>query len=95
MSSHNNGPTYSSAEEDLDTAPCRRRPDRLAEVHPSLIPLLRGSVKLDAVDPGSLLPEDLETGDDNLAAARGIMLAIVLSAPVWALLIRGTYLLLH
>jgi hypothetical protein len=78
---------------DTETELSRRRPGRRDDVHPSLIPLLRGQVPLDPLDP--LVPEDLEAVVDSLAPARGIMLAIVLSIPIWGLMIGGIYGLLH
>jgi hypothetical protein len=95
MSRSDNDSAITSTTNDAETMPSRRRPGRLNDVHPSLIPLLRGSVSVDAGEPDPVLLEDLETTADNLAPARGIMVAIALSLPVWALLIRSVYLLLH
>lgn len=95
MSRHDHDFASSPTPGGTDVEPCRRRPGRLDDVHLSLIPLLRGSVTLDAGELGPVVPEDLELMEDNLAPARGIMLAILLSIPVWALMIRGAYLLLH
>ena len=57
-----------------NTAPVlrdRRRPGRLDDVSPELIPLLRH-------------PDDLEPDRDDARPATGIVIAVMLSVPLWA-----------
>jgi hypothetical protein len=55
----------------------RRRPGRLAQVNPELLPLLRG-------EPVPA-PELIQFGDpDQLRGVRGLPLAIAVSAALWA-----------
>jgi hypothetical protein len=65
--------TYASA------MPDQRRPGRLEQVSPTLIPLLRGAAQDVDTDP------DIDYTTD-LAAARGIAVATCLSVPLWALI---------
>jgi hypothetical protein len=48
-----------------------------------------------AVTDGSSLQYGEELADDSLAPARGILFAIGLCAPVWAIVTLGVYFLLH
>jgi hypothetical protein len=57
----------------------RRRPGRVENVSPELVPLLRGQVDL-VVDTADRDPYDL-------AAATGIAVGSLISAPIWALLL--------
>jgi hypothetical protein len=59
--------------------PDQRRPGRLEQVSPTLIPLLRGAAQDVDTDP------DIDYTTD-LAAARGIAVATCLSVPLWALI---------
>lgn len=65
--------------------PDRRRPGRIEDVRPELLPLLRRSELLPA---GAALSDEIEQvalgAGDSLSAARGIALAIALAAPIWA-----------
>ena len=65
--------TYASA------IPDQRRPVRIEQVSPTLIPLLRGAAQDVDTDP------DIDYTTD-LAAARGIAVATCLSVPLWALI---------
>jgi hypothetical protein len=74
----------------------RRRPGRTA-ASPSLLPLLRDR-------PGNLsLVSDRDSGpsavrmeyDDSLRPARGITLGILLSVPIWAILLGMVHTLLR
>jgi hypothetical protein len=75
-----------------NTMVSRRRPGRSDDAHPALIPLLRGTAS-PVPDDTMLIADlptvlaDLETQSDVLAPARGIMLGIALSVPIWAVLI--------
>ena len=78
----------------LAEAADRRRPGRPAEVDPRLVPLLRfkpSAAQVDAAQDFPLPPEapppDAIADDaDALAAARGIALAVLISAVFWAML---------
>jgi hypothetical protein len=65
----------------------RRRPGRVDNVNPALIPMLRGC---DAAAPHY----DLEDGD-ALAPARGIVAGLALSSAVWAAVIGSIFVWLH
>ncbi len=69
------------------TAPVkdRRRPGRLAEVNPELLPLLRRTVT--PVD--DLLARAAEARRTQLAAARGFGFGLMFSIPLWAGLAAG------
>lgn len=56
----------------------RRRPGRIEQVSPALIPIMRAG----DLPPG--LDESLEYGEpDQIAGARGVFFGVVLSAPLW------------
>ena len=56
----------------------RRRPGRVENVNPSLVPLLRGQATSGEPDSKT------QFGDpDQLGATRGIALGVVLSLPLW------------
>ncbi len=56
----------------------RRRPGRLDEVSPALIPILRTG------EHPPVLDETVEYGEpDQIAGARGVFFGVVLSAPLW------------
>jgi hypothetical protein len=63
-----------AAEQTVD----RRRPGRIENVPPSLIPLLRGEQRP--------LVDDTSPAYDSLDAARGILAAVVMSAVLWGLI---------
>lgn len=69
-------------ETEIETAVDRRRPER-RDVNTHLIPLLRAPM------PGNvpIEPDATAFAEDDLAAARGIGLALLLSVPIWAGLI--------
>ena len=56
----------------------RRRPGRIADVSPNLIPLLRGS---------DIPPDPGESPDNAMAPARGIAFGVVISVLFWAVLV--------
>lgn len=70
----------------------RRRPGRPAQVNPTLVPLLRGSLPGD-----TLVSEDTELGDDRgrLAPAVGIAVALSMSVPLWAVIGFAVRAILH
>ncbi len=78
----------------LAEAADRRRPGRPAGVDPQLVPLLRFKPSAEQVDAAQAFPSppesaaaDAITDDaDGLAAARGIALAVLISAVFWAML---------
>lgn len=71
---------------DTAASPERRRPGRVENVNPALIPLLREeTVRDDAV---------LERAGDDLDPARGIGVGIVLGVLLWAALAFALYWLL-
>ncbi len=53
------------------TARDRRRPGRIEDVSPELIPLMRH-------------PDELEPDRDDLRPMTGVLVAVALSVPVWA-----------
>jgi hypothetical protein len=101
MPHNSNGAVPRLTADDADILPSRRRPDRVNDLHPSLIPLLRGSFGPTGGDPDRVvsevltMPANVEVIVDDLAAARGIVLGAALCAPIWTLLSLGIYVLLH
>jgi len=77
------------ADDAAETIPSRRRPGRRNDVHPSLIPLLRGEVTAD--DPAlmpAMSPEGYDLSlEDDLTPARSVILAVAVSVPAWAAVI--------
>lgn len=73
------------AAEDATALVDRRRPGRLAEVSPHLIPLLRAEerAKLPPLD------EVLRDADRSLDTGPGVVLGIGLGALLWAAMIAG------
>lgn len=63
----------------------RRRPNRLDQVSPNLISLLRGSASAEAP---ALLFDDVDALrlDEDLAPARGLAIGLMLAAPAWAII---------
>lgn len=82
----------------------RRRPGRMANVNPELIPILRQSHRENAalsletahgeVDGEQGVSFD-ERDADDLAPARGIMLAVVLGGLLWLAILWGLKLAFH
>ncbi len=78
----------------LAEAADRRRPGRPGEVAPHLVPLLRFTPSAAQIDAAQAFPSPPETAAadaitddaDGLAAARGIALAVLISAVFWAML---------
>ncbi len=62
----------------------RRRPGRSTQVSPELIPILRGDGTVDPSQDEIDGQDELEQDDpEQLAAARGILTGVLLSAPLW------------
>ena len=61
----------------------RRRPGRVEQVSPAIIPLLR--------DPARCVDTDQDT--DPLAPARGVVFGLLLSVALWALIGLGVWLI--
>ncbi len=55
----------------------RRRPGRLKQVSPELIPILR------TAESAPTLEEDMALEDDQLAGMRGVAFGLALSVPLW------------
>ena|ERR1700693_1990636 len=95
MSGSSNGPGTGSTEAEGGTMLSRRRPGRRDDVHPSLIPLLRGTANPVPDDLPAVIAEPpavsagLEAEEDGLDPARGIIFGLALSVPIWAVLILG------
>ena len=78
----------------LAEAADRRRPGRPAAVDPRLVPLLRFTPSAEQIDAALAFPSPAGTAEpdaipddaDGLAAARGIALAVLISAVFWAML---------
>lgn len=68
---------------DVAVAPDQRRPGRLDRVSPALLPLLRDPAQ--CVDAASCEDSDLQ------APARGIVVGLLLSVPLWALFGLGIW----
>ena len=66
-----------------DAVESRRRPGRLKNVSPDLVPLLRSPATADISRP-SLGEADTQFIEDSLAPIKGIMFAMALSVPLWA-----------
>lgn len=66
---------------DADTATDRRRPGRRNDVSPNLIPLLRRAAR-----ERFSLPWITEDHPDQLSAARGLLIAMLIGAVVWFLI---------
>jgi len=66
-----------------ETAPDRRRPGRLPDVSPGLLPLLRNPVAVEI--PAEKAPDAGYTRDE-LDAAKGIAVGIFLAVPLWCLI---------
>jgi len=65
-----------------ETATDRRRPERIEHASPSLIPLLRDPIAVE------IPPDDKPDTDhvrDELGAAKGITLGLLLVVPFWGL----------
>ena len=60
----------------------RRRPGRKTKVNPHLIPLLRNPTTVDV--PAPVGEVDAPSLIDGLAPAQGIIVALVLSVPLWS-----------
>lgn len=61
----------------------RRRPGRAEEVNPALLPLLRGTAHVNDNQAACTTPAVDEDDPDNLAAAKGIIMGVGLSAGFW------------
>jgi hypothetical protein len=77
-----------------DVLPDRRRPGRSEFVNPALIPLLRETqAQPDPFADVMTFPSDAYEEPHDLAAAQGILVAVLLSIPLW-LMARATVLLI-
>ena len=87
-------PTTDQTAAALAEAADRRRPGRPAAVDPQLVPLLRFKPSAEQIDAALAFPSPAETAGpdaatddaDGLGAARGIALAVLISAAFWAAL---------
>jgi hypothetical protein len=78
----------------------RRRPGRVQNVSPELIPLLRNTLP-EVPDASPLLfdvfgveteaDRSVQIGGNPLGAATGILLALALSVPLWLVVIAACY----
>jgi hypothetical protein len=82
-----------SHSQSLLEVPDRRRPGRPRSVSPSLVPLLRKPLPDPAVAEALLAVDRLFEADicepdrsEDLGAARGILVGLVLSLPLWGLI---------
>lgn len=71
-----------------ETAPDRRRPGRLKDVSPELIPLLRNPAAIEIPSDAPLAPEHAR---DELGAAKGIVVGVLLVIPFWLLVALGIW----
>ena len=77
--------TNANASSDSDTVPekqatgDRRRPGRMENVSPALIPVLRQPT----------LTIDLNTNNDDFRLSKGIAVGVLLAVPFWALIFAG------
>jgi hypothetical protein len=71
-----------------ETVPDRRRPGRLKDVSPDLIPLLRDPIAIEIPSDDALAPEHPR---DELGAAKGIVVSLLLAAPFWFLIALGIW----
>jgi hypothetical protein len=74
----------------------RRRPGRLGTINQALLPLLREPQTGDAEHVGKgRTHADFTAADtsDELAPVRGLLAAVVISVPLWLIVIGGFYLL--
>jgi hypothetical protein len=69
-----------------ETAPDRRRSGRLEDVSPELIPLLRNPAAIE-IPPD----EPLALERDELGAAKGIVVGVLLVIPFWLLVALGIW----
>ena len=74
--SHKHSPVVDASDPEVVE---RRRPGRIANVSPALIPLLR--------DGNTLSPDAEEFQEKELAPAHGIIIGALISALFWAVLI--------
>ena len=74
---------------DAPAVPDQRRPGRLDRVSPALIPLLRDPAQ--CLDAASSVGTASYDDSDPRAPARGIVVALFLSVPLWALFGLGIW----
>jgi hypothetical protein len=68
------------------TIPDRRRPGRIDTANPHLIALMRGRFRGDLPEPDDAGPDDAAALRDDLSAARGIGLAVLIGVLLWAVI---------
>lgn len=71
-------PSSSAPSAETTVVADRRRPGRLEQVSSELVPILRGQIP----DPAPAEPLQFDQ-PDQLAAARGLAVGVLLSAPLW------------
>jgi hypothetical protein len=72
----------------------RRRPGRVNYAQSALIELLRqkpGGATVEEADPTSVEADATDETSDGLAPARGILVGILLSVPIWCLSAAGLW----
>jgi hypothetical protein len=74
---------------DVAAVPDQRRPGRLDQVSPALLPLLRDPAQ--CVDTASCVGTASYEDSDLQAPARGIVVGLLLSVPLWALFGLGIW----
>ena len=83
--------------DDTDTLTDRRRPGRPESISPALLPLLRnnGQAHADLIAEALSFPTGEYPGPDDLSAAKGILVAVLLSMPLWLLAYGASVLIFH
>lgn len=90
------GPEILEAPSSVLEAEDRRRPGRSAAFSPSLIQLLRkplpegedaAALRAEETLSETIVRDEIEDGTDDLAPARGVLTGLLLSAPLWAILV--------
>jgi hypothetical protein len=75
---------------DPAVVPDQRRPGRLAQVNPALIPLLREPTRY-VDDPAAVEYIAADDDSDARAAGRGLVVGLLLSVPFWAVIGLGLW----
>lgn len=71
----------------------RRRPGRVANVSPELVPLLRQPATIELPPAAPIYGADEYEEPHDLAAMQGITVAVLLSIPIW-MMIRAAVLMI-
>ncbi|MDR3535111.1 MAG: hypothetical protein P4L71_01300 [Acetobacteraceae bacterium] len=90
-------PISESIEGDIGAKSPQRSPGWRQDVHPSATPASRGAADPNSDDwpPAVPEPQIVFTQTDGLGPARGIMLGVAVSVPIWVVLIFGVRYVLH